>query len=370
MKIGTLTFSYSSNPGSVLQAYALQETILGIEGVQKCNIINYQKTQADKPIFGKNVFCGPVYKWTPGKVAGWIRRMIAYPVRMRKYELFFRDYYRDFAQKPYSRSQLLKLQDEYDRFVVGSDQVWNLDSISVDYTYFLDFVNDCSKKVSYAASFGQKGIPERESEKAGKLISEFSAISVREQDGISTVKDIADRDAEWVLDPSLLRTKEQWESIAVKPAEKDYVFVYLREDSPKIDAFAARLAKEKGLQIVKIITHWKCSNNGKRSSAVGPREWLGYMFDASYVVTNSFHGICFSIALEKQMFVDLLKGNRADTNPRLASLMNLFGLNGRCIADDISLTDTALVDYESVNAVLSQWREKSIGYLEYAIKGE
>ena len=369
MKIGTLTFSYSSNPGSVLQAYALQETILGIEGVSECNIINYQKHRADKPIIGKNVFCGPIWQWTPGKVAKWIRRMIAFPLRMRKYEKFFSGYYRNFAKKPYSRNELAALEAEYDRFVVGSDQVWNLDSPNVDHTYFLDFVGESAKKVAYAASFGRKGLPEQDKEAIGRLIADFAAISVREKDGVAAVKDAAGREAEWVLDPSLLRTREQWESMAVRPAEQNYVFVYLREESPRIDAFAERLAREKNLQVIKVMTHWKCGRDGRRRSAVGPREWLGYMQHASYVVTNSFHGICFSIALEKQMYVDLLKGNRADTNPRMASLMNLFGLAERCVSEDAVLAE-AEVDFAQVNTVLEAWRRKSLDYLTRAIRGE
>lgn len=225
---GILTFSYSSNPGSVLQAYALQQTISEMDAME-CSIINYQKTAADKPIVGRNVFCGPVKTWTPGKIISWVKRLIVYPLRMEKYECFFREYYHNFRELPYSREELQETNRAYDVFVVGSDQVWNLDSISVDETYFLDFVTDAKKKVSYAASFGQKGVPERGAESASQLIKDFSAISVREQQGVQTVRELTGREAEWVLDPSLLRSKQEYASMAVLPKEKDFVFVYVRE---------------------------------------------------------------------------------------------------------------------------------------------
>ena len=236
-KVGILTFSYSSNPGSVLQAYALQETI-SEEAGYTASIVNYQKTGADKPIVGRNVFCGSVRKWTLGKIKGWIVRLVAYPMRMRKYEKFFRKYYRGFSSKPYSREALQRVADEYDRFVVGSDQVWNFDSINIDDTYLLDFVKDRNKKISYAASFGQRGVPEQEAEHFAEKISDFSAISVRERYGVATVQELTGRKAEWVLDPSLLRNKEQWAAMAVAPREKNYVFVYLRENSKEIEQYA------------------------------------------------------------------------------------------------------------------------------------
>ena len=374
-KIGTLTFSFSSNPGSVLQAYALQNVLeqLGYDA----SIINYQKTSADKPVWGQNVFYPPISKWTPSKLLDWINRIVAYPVRMRKYLAFFKKYYNDYTEKSCSKEELAVIEKKYDKFIVGSDQVWNLDSINVDYTYFLDFVSDNSKKVSYAASFGQKGVPDDKREEVISLLKGFSAISVREQDGVSTVHELIGKNAEWVVDPSLLIDEKVWHSMAEAPAEKDYVFLYLRESSKRLEAYANDLAKKFNLKVIKVVVHWKYNEKGKKVGAVGPLEWLGYMKHARYIVTNSFHGICFSLAFEKEFVVDMLKAGRSSTNPRIVGLLEQFELHDRFIDSYISetrvLDEPAVpksIDYESVNKIKQSRRQQSLDYLKKSIEGE
>ena len=171
-KVGILTFSYSSNYGSVLQAYALRKIISSIEGYE-AHVINYSKTNYGKPIIGKDVFTKNIKEWTPKNLARWTVRMIAHPLKMRKFNNFFKTHYTPFFKKSYTRASLNSLNDYFDKFVVGSDQVWNYDSPQVDDTYFLDFVEDSHKKISYAASFGQKKIPEEKRSIAKKLITDF-----------------------------------------------------------------------------------------------------------------------------------------------------------------------------------------------------
>ncbi len=366
-KTGILTFSFSSNPGSVLQAYALQETVSEIQG-EPASIINYQKTGADRPILGQNVFFGPISKWTPRKCLKWTVRMVAYFFRMRKYRSFFEKYYNSDPQnKPCPKAELVGLADKYGAFIVGSDQVWNFDSINVDSSYFLDFVKGGSKKISYAASFGQKSVPETQKEEIARLVNDFDAISVREKEGVDIVKELTGKSAEWVLDPSLIFDEEKWNKMAVAPKEKDYVFLYLRESSASLEQFAKALADRYGLKVVKAFTHWKCNSKGKKQSALGPLEWLGYMKNARYVVTNSFHGICFSIAYQREFFVDVLKGARAFTSPRILGMLEQFDLNSRCV-DEIDVSDITPIEYQKVKAIKDIRKEKSLQYLKDALK--
>ena len=138
-----------------MQAFALQKTISSINGYE-ATVIHYTKTNYGKPVLGKNVFTKSIKEWTPQNVLKWSIQTIAYSLKMRKYEQFFKKHYHGFSNRPYSRDALPALNDLYDKFVVGSDQVWNYGSPQVDDTYFLDFVKDSSKKIAYAASFGQK----------------------------------------------------------------------------------------------------------------------------------------------------------------------------------------------------------------------
>ncbi|MBQ4145029.1 MAG: polysaccharide pyruvyl transferase family protein [Clostridia bacterium] len=366
-KIGMLTFSYSSNPGSVLQTYALQDTISNMEGYT-ASIINYQKIQAGKPIIGETIFTKPIKRWTVKKVAEWVARMVAYPLRMSKYEKFFGEYYKNFNPKRITREDLPSIEMEYDKFVVGSDQVWNYDSPNVDDTHFLDFVSDSSKKISYAASFGKNGVPEEKKEDAKKYISDFASISVREEVGVEIVSDLTDKKAEFVLDPSLLLDKERYQQMAIKPRKKKYVFLYLREESPQLEKFAKDLAKCYGLTVVKVIKHWMCNKQGKGFYAIGPRQWIGFMENADFVVTNSFHGICFSLIFEREFYINLLKDSKIVTNSRLQGILAQFGLKKRGIDEIEDLTDLDKIDYEKVNELKAKRKEHSLKFLKEALE--
>lgn len=367
-KVGILTFSYSSNPGSVLQAYVLQETISHFENYY-ATIINYQKTSAGKPVIGKTVFYKPIKKWTLKKIIEWSARIVAHPIRMRKYEKFFKCHYNNYSAIPIKKDNLCNIENNYDCFVVGSDQVWNFDSYNVDETYFLDFVNDGRKKISYAASFGSAGITESRKELACSLIKDFSSISVREEDSVKTVFDLTQKEAAWVLDPSLLWNKEQYSIMALPPKKSKYVFLYLREESPALQNFADNLARTYGLSVIKVIKHWRCNKKGRPISALGPKEWLGFMQNADFIVTNSFHGICFSIIFEKEFFVDLLKGGASHTNTRMESLLRQFDLCTRATNEISDFTDIEKVDYSRVNAIRELRRKYSLEYLKNALDG-
>ncbi len=367
-KVGILTFSYSCNGGSVLQAWALQKTISSFEGYE-ASIINYTKTRYGKPLVGKDVFTKPIRGWTPKKLIKWTAAIVAHPFKMRKFEEFFKTYYRDFASHPYLKEALPALNEVYDKFVVGSDQVWNFGSPQVDDTYFLDFVKDNSKKIAYAASFGQKSVPEDKREKIGELISQFSAVSVREPNGVDIVAELTNKIPIWVLDPSLLLSKEEYHALSEAPKTKGYVYVYLRQECKRLDDFAQKLAKKRGLKIIKVLNNWVCAKNGKRRYPIGPHEWLGYIEHADYVVTNSFHGICFSTIFEKEFYIDYLENSATSTNSRLTGMLQQFNLSDRCIIDIQDMNTLPHIDYDAVNHFKQLRIKESLDYLKNALEG-
>ena len=366
-KVGILTFSFSCNSGSVLQAYALQKSISSMDQYE-VSIINYTKTHYGKPILGQNVFTKPIRNWSLKKILLWSAQIAVYPFRMKKYMKFFREHYVDFSDRPYHRNNLPQLNAKYDKFIVGSDQVWNYGSPQVDDTYFLDFVDDNSKKISYAASFGQKQIPEDKRESAKKYISEFSAISVREPDGVDIVWELTSKEATWVLDPSLLLEKQDYQQLRVVPKKNKYVFLYLRQESERLEEFAKKLAHQKGLEVVKVIYHWRCGKRGRPTATVGPGEWLGYIENADYIVTNSFHGICFSIIFEKEFYIDYLKTSTSSTNSRMEGMLKQFSLSHRHIDDAFDLTSLRIIDYAAVKNHKERRKEESLSYLKSALE--
>ncbi len=367
-KIGILTFSYSSNCGSILQAYALQKKIFSIDGCE-ADIIHYSKTSYGKPVWGRDVFTRNIKDWKPKNIVNWTTQILAHPLKMKKAEAFFKKYYHGFLKRPFTREELPSLDEKYDAFVVGSDQVWNCGSPQVDDTYFLDFVKDSSKKISYAASFGRTDVQEDQKENARRLISQFSSISVREPNGVDIVYDLTEKKATWVLDPSLLLQKEDYRKIEAPVKKKGYVLLYLRHASKEMEEFAAKLAQAKGLKVIKIMKHWVCKGGRRTLKTVGPREWLGYIDGADYVVTNSFHGLCFSIVYEKEFFADFLPEAVANTNSRMIGLLQQFELSHRQMNKDADFDALETIDYSLVNIIKKRRQEESLNYLKNAIKG-
>src|SRR5699024_8399387 len=118
----------------------------------------------------------------------------------------------------------------YDLFISGSDQVWNLKLTNNDYNYFLKFVKDDNKKVSYASSFGYSNIPEEYRENSIKYLNKYKIITVREKKGQQIIENIVKRNATTVLDPTLLLNKEEWMKLAKPPTFKmpnKYILLYL-----------------------------------------------------------------------------------------------------------------------------------------------
>lgn len=218
-------------------------------------------------------------------------------------------------------------------------------------------------------ALGKKSVPEEKRDTARKLISDFSSVSVREPDGVGIVSGLTAREATWVLDPSLLLGKEEYHKLSKPARKRGYVYLYLRQESEKLDEFAKKLAQQKGLTVIKVYNHWLCGKNGKRKAPVGPHEWLGYIENADYVVTNSFHGICFSIIFEKEFYVDFLEKKTTVTNSRLEGMLQQFNLMERCI-DDVENFDTlSTVDYNSVNEIKELRKKESLTYLRNALEG-
>lgn len=358
MKIGILTFHYTNNPGSVLQAYALQYIVrsMGVE----CNVVNYQvrnwlRTQYEPLIRKKVGFLWP----------------LAMPVVLMMIRFSFIPYNRfrkNYAtiapkKKVTDFYQMRGLDKYYDKWIVGSDQVWNLDNAKVDDVLFLDFTNESRKKIAYAASFGRNDIPSGYEEVISRMLRDFSYISVREMQGAGIVKKLTGKDAEVVLDPTLLLSREQWSKIACPPREQGYILVYLRQRSMPIARMAETLSKETGLPVITIREVWPTTAVGKQVICPSPEKWLGYVLNAKYVITNSFHGMAFSINFHKQFFAVQLENEIKVTNSRIYSILEQFNLQNRLVKEETELLKMTDIDFDCVNEILNSRREDSLQFL-------
>ena len=352
MKCGIITFHRAINYGGVLQAYALQEYINKELDVD-CEIIDYRCENIES-----------MYKYRPKGLnpKALIKYLLKLPMNAKKKKAFdrFVDRYIKKGKSVY-KSELEKENDKYDIIITGSDQVWGKSRIDVDHSYFLDFVKDSKKKVSYAASFGAKEIDNPLMEEYKKLLSDFTHISVREKSGLDIVKKLTDKNAIVSIDPTLLLDKEQWAQIAsTKLKFKKYLLIYTLTNSKSIIDTARKIAKEKGLIIYNISDAVKEEKGIKNLKAVSPEEWVGAFMNASYVVTNSFHGTAFAINFNKDFNSEVSQAIAARGN-RITDLLDLLDLSDRLINN---VENSSSIRYDHANKIIYEERKKSKDYLK------
>jgi len=338
MKIGVLTFHNVPNFGAFLQAYALKRVVesFGHE-VQIINLkLNPQRTFIGKIVEKINDYSFETYR------SKFFRFTDSYNTLEREY---------DFGM---------------DLYIVGSDQVWNkLITKKNCFNYFFDFLPSKSKRISYAASFGQKEWPfnESETEKIKGLIDRFDDISVREANGQDLLKNYLNRESSIVLDPTLLLTDYE-ELIVDKNRENKHVTCFKFKRDQNFYKFASQFTKKEKLKIRELRGIKPC-----KGTLLAPfpsiGDWLFYIKSAPYVITDSFHGVCFSLIFKKNFIVipaDIKRFNRID------NLLSRLGLIDRVFYsyDEILEDDRwkRPINYSDVDLNLDKLREESIEYLK------
>lgn len=376
MKIGTLTFHITSNYGALLQAYALQ-VVLNRMG-HSSEVINYQfpgsenllcQKLSDCRTFRRKIQLLRGFVWCLAGPVGYGQRL-----RIARSIDFIKNYIPVSEYVYGSYPDLKKEATAYDVYITGSDQVWNptLKETS-DEAYLLEFVPGGRSKISYAASFGVPELPQDQLELYGRALQKFNHISVREQEGVEIVRKVTDgKDAQLVLDPTMLLTREQWLDLAVyKPKHKEYILCYFLDDFDQSRQFVNDLQVHYGMPVLYIGFNKKYLFDSKIEliSEAGPREFLGLYANASHVVTNSFHGTVFSLLFRKS-FYSMLGSNphRKSMNGRLYNLANMLNMERRiCEVSSMVRCDQPL-DYGKINLVLDSEREKSLAFIRKALK--
>lgn len=346
MKVGIVTFQETNNYGANLQNYALQQAIkqLGSEP----ETIDYRSRYIGRP-YGlahlKNKGLGTYLFGVVG--------YMVYALRTSKTKQFRRN----IAYSPkVKREGLAAMNDRYDVFLTGSDQVFNHKLTGLDGTYMLDFVHDKTRCHSYAASLGLAELDPSVQEQYRAWLGEFKTLTVREQTAVGVLEDVLGRDVSVVSDPCFLLERSDWEKVVCKPKQKQpYVFVYELAMSKDVVSLAQRIAKEKGLKIVFAPFPMGKMANGSWQLGAGPGEILGFIRDAEYVVTDSFHGTLFSILFNKRFYTRIADKK---IGSRVSDLLAKCGLEERLItSQDQPLLDE--IDYEAVNEIIAQYRLES-----------
>lgn len=352
MKVGILTFPHSPSLGAMLQMGALYHVVekMGHE-VEVINYVSERVNHQQKK------------KATPKSIILSILAKMFLKSSIPSFRAF-EETLNMFPTVPTSSKEgLLQIDTHFDRIIVGSDQVWNSVVTGHDLAFYLDFCTDSRKKVSYAASFGYKHADKECECEIKQLLNDFTYISVREKDGQDIVKSLTGRDAELVLDPTLLVDPQYLRNVAKETQLKKYVLFFCVKPSPKLRRIAEEYAMLHGYELVTVGGRMKERFDRSKHPAfgVGPGEFVGLIDDAECVFTNSFHGMAVSIALHSNFFVEF----SSDTNSRLRNLAEMLQLEDRIIFD--SVPKAADIDYHKVDALLKVQKDKSYKYLKLAL---
>lgn len=264
--------------------------------------------------------------------------------------------------------ELDKLNDIFDFFICGSDQVWNPDFLRE--AYLLSFVNKNEKKISYAASIGKDCLQKDELEYLTTRIKDFKGISVREKQSQTILeKEIGDT-VEYVLDPTLLLSAEEWSRLSQQyyMSEK-YILSYFLGDDLNQRKITKEFAQSKGIKLLGfpyiLGKYRKCDNNFADMELydVTPFQFVYLIAHAEYVITDSFHASVFSVLFNRKfvVFDRKLSKNIGKMNSRIESLLKMFGLSYRFVSPEkISVIDDELdIDYSMFN----QMKDRSYAFL-------
>ena len=217
------------------------------------------------------------------------------------------------------------LASGYDAFCIGSDQTWSAGGFEM----MLGWVPKKYPRFSIAPSVGHRIYSHEEVLSFRKYLQAFDFITVRESKGIDLATECGRKDAVKVLDPTFLLSSKEYDKFAVKsPKNESYILIYLLGgEIEKPVAEIEKYCKEKGCRVKYVESQGRDENCPKIFPTV--EEWLGLVSNASYVITNSFHGMAFSIIYHKPFLVFPLVGLMEGMNGRVVDLSNTFSLENR-----------------------------------------
>lgn len=286
----------------------------------------------------------------------------------------FRNEYLSLTPKKKYNFQFKLLNYFYKIFISGSDQVFNTFNTKHYATkYFLDFVNDKRKKIAFSASFGmEQFVGDRKLKYiVKKLLNRFDAISVREKTAIDVLNDTfgSDYGAQLTIDPTLMLDENDYAAILKNKKcdiDEKYIAYYMLtpEYNMKIKETLDGLEKIRQfyqLPLINIHHYFVFLPCGEKKKYYEVADWLSYIKNSEFVVTDSFHGVCFSIIYKKKfLYIDRIGGTRVRYLLKILGLDNLIQNS----FDDINVKE---IDYDEVYEKLEKLRSYSYKYLHDSI---
>lgn len=375
-KIAVVNRTNLKNYGSVLQCYALCEAVkkLGYESeivwVQGSVSRNYDFRLEKMLMTGLKIATHPSLAI---EVLKSVREVQEKPIdedKARKFDAFVQKH---ISQKLFTRKELPHIArgEDYKKFICGSDQVWCSTTMYVDPLMYLRFAPK-QKRIAYAPSIGRSFIPSYNRSQMKRYISDIPAVSIREEEGKELIRDLTKRDVPVVLDPTLLLDQTDWGKLAYSdymPKERYAVLYFLDEPSESNQKQIEKFLKNNGLtgySIGQNISHVE-GNTSIKNLICGPNDFLSLIKNAEVVISDSYHGILFSILHEKKFWSVEREYQQYDQSSRQKTILKKLGLESRYVksCESISLQG---INYRTVNQILNKLKEDSLSYLKSAIE--
>lgn len=359
-KIGIITMHHVDNLGSILQSYALQHKIelMGYNA----QIIDYRQHLQKQRKGLLHIFALFI-----------LNAVLGFPKQrfQKRLKLFRKSFYKCTASH-FTRENIKKECPIFDIYCTGSDQVWNPRYIGDDTSYMLDFAPNDKPRISYAASFATDKIPDNLVNSYVDALSKYQHITVREEVGVTLVKKLVGKKSKVVCDPTLLLTAEEWENVARNSQidiKEKYILVYMLgymfDPRPYFYNIVQEIQQKLGYKVY-FINGWlhdMKQPNSKVLLGVGPAEFIHLFKNASFVITDSFHGTAFATIFNRPMLGIVKNTNSGDG--RLTTLLRMVGNNNAIVQYDkkIDFDECNLEKYQADNNLLIAFRNDSTNKL-------
>lgn len=365
MKLGIITLNGFGNYGNRLQVYALQYFLKNLSDRINVEILYYTKNNyilSNKIIDGKflrkYLFNRHGFRYNVDNNSVFFDIIKQYNFKR------FTDKYTKTMYKHYIDKDI---NDKYDYFVIGSDQIWNPYVSDGDMLFYKYSNRD--KRIAYAPSIGISSIPDRYIDVFYEMIHNTKFISVRENVGADIVEKITGNRPPVLVDPTLLLSIDDWDQIAEKPLwytdNKKYIFVYYINDLPiQVKDELIRLSKKYNLEIVNLMDK---SNFDIYVSS--PSEFIWLIKNCEMVYTDSFHGTVFSIIMRKPFVVCPRENSGMDMNSRIDTLLDLFNLKDRMgyPKNGYKIENPLSIKFKNIDSILLEEQTKAELYMKRAL---
>lgn len=380
-KIGLVLAYKGTNYGALLQAYATQQIIESFGF--STEIINYKPTRFNRSLkfdWGLIPFLIQLFKNKCNKKRNKIKLDLLHIQNVSERKLRGNEFRKNMLHNIHTYEGYTNLQKAARNFravLIGSDQQW-LPGVSFGNHLSLRFVPQNIRKISYATSLGVSFYPKYCYHSASQMWKSFDFLSVREEEGKNIIQNICGEiPVQVVADPTYLLTKEEWEKhIPLKNmSQEKYVLCYFLGNSDKQKQLAANFAREKQLKCYSIISDESYSNIDlsfchKTIIGASPMDFINWIRGAEYVITDSFHGLAFSVINQKQFYIFYRKREDAklSRNSRIDNILRMWELENRFIdTSENSINDTSNIDYNNVSKLVNKKRLYSLEYLKKSL---